>query len=200
MQGQRAPVGQGVRNRRGRRAARAAPRPDDGPTRPPPRTLLPVRPARRGCGRGPAVVQGRKSVRRCHRPSGGPLRGRGEPRQVGRPKSIPVREWIRESHGRCLLPATTRRDIGGDRAGEQGRRQCGFSRETPLVRRDSGLGTTLRILGPAARQVESPVNEGMSGWGSVGQIHRELGNMRSRRETRSWGRALNASLRSPAVV
>jgi len=33
----------------------------------------------------------------------------------------------------------------------------------------------MRILGPAARQVQRTVDEGVSAWRGVGQIHRDLG-------------------------
>jgi len=69
---QRARAGRAVRNRQAWRVVRTVPRPGGGPTRPPRRTLLPVCPDRRACGRESAVVQRRKSARRCHRPSGGP--------------------------------------------------------------------------------------------------------------------------------
>jgi hypothetical protein len=64
-QGQRAQAGRVVRNRQAWRAIRTVPRPGGGPTRPPRRTLLPVCPDRRACGRESAVVKRRKSARRC---------------------------------------------------------------------------------------------------------------------------------------
>ena len=37
------------------------------------------------------------------------------------------------------------------------------------------LVTAIRVLGPASRHVQGAVDEGVSAWGGVGQIHRDLG-------------------------
>ena len=58
---------------------------------------------------------------------------------------------------------------------DQRDRQGGFGRETLLVFRDSGVGATDRVLGPRLGQVQRPVDQGVSPWGGIGQMHRDLG-------------------------
>ena len=68
-----------------------------------------------------------------------------------------------------------RGDLRLNGAGDQRSRQGGFGRETPSVDRDSGVVAAIGIFGPRLGQVHSTVDEGVSAWGGVGQIHRDLG-------------------------
>ena len=66
------------------------------------------------------------------------------------------------------------RHSGGDRTGDHGCGQGGFGREVDLVG-DSGRGAPVGVLGPAARQVERAVDQGVPGPAGVGEIDRDLG-------------------------
>ena len=59
--------------------------------------------------------------------------------------------------------------------GDQCRRQRGLGRETPSVPGDSRFIAAIRILGPAARQIQGAVNQGVPTPGGVGEVHRDLG-------------------------
>ncbi len=72
---------------------------------------------------------------------------------------------------------------GGHRALDQCCRQRWFGRETPLVGGDSGIGAAFMVVGPAARKVQSPVDQRVPTRGRIRQIHRHLGVLDAARGT-----------------
>jgi hypothetical protein len=72
---------------------------------------------------------------------------------------------------------------GGHSAVDQCCRQRWFGRETPLVGGDSGVGAAIMVVGPAARKVQSPVDQRVPTRGRIRQIHRHLGVLDAARGT-----------------
>ena len=64
---------------------------------------------------------------------------------------------------------------GGHSAVDQCCRQRWFGRETPLILRDSGIGAAIMVVGPAARKIQRPIDQGVPTGCGIGQIHRDLG-------------------------